>query len=498
MMNDQSPINDPIVLARRFMQTPKALLIGGKWMPAKSGKMIESIDPATEEVIAHIAAGDAADVDAAVAAARLAFETGDWPAATPAKRGALLWRLADLIERNSAELAAIETFDNGAPLAMTNYMMATAAEFLRFFAGQATKLYGQTVEISSPIGEFHAYTRGEPVGVAGLITPWNGPLGTVCIKVGPAIAAGCTCVLKPAELTSLTAIRFGELVIEAGFPPGVINIVTGHGAEAGSAIATHSGIDKISFTGSTAVARTLIDAAKGNFKRLTLELGGKSPLIIDDEAELESAIPGAAMAIFANSGQVCFAGSRLFIHSKIYDNVVAGLADVSKEFTLGNGFDPATRLGPVISRKQQDRVMSYIESGRAAGAEIVTGGQTHSNLGYFVQPTIFANVDRNATIAREEIFGPVLVANRYDDLDEVIKIANDTPYGLGSGVFTRDLSKAHRIAKRLRAGNVWINCYGVMDPSMPFGGFKESGWGRELGSAGVDAFREFKSVFARL
>jgi acyl-CoA reductase-like NAD-dependent aldehyde dehydrogenase len=491
-------IGEPIEQARAFLAKPKKLLINNQWVDATSGETIESRDPATEAVISHIPAGNARDVEAAVAAARAAFESGPWHTMLPKQRAQLLWRLSDMFESRIEEFAALETFDNGAPLALTRHMMQTGIDALRYYAGMATKIYGQTSEISNEMGDFHAYTRAEAVGVVGIITPWNAPLTVVCNKIAPALAAGCTCIVKPAELTSLTTLRFGELILEAGFPAGVVNIVTGLGTVAGAAMGTHLGIDKISFTGSTAVGRRLVEAAAGDFKRLTLELGGKSPLIIMDDADLSLAIPGAAMAIFGNSGQVCFAGSRLYIHDKIYDAVVAGLAQAGSALKLGNGFDPDTHLGPLISGPQRDKVMNYIDLGTREGGEIVVGGQRHGEQGYFVQPTVFANTKPDARIASEEIFGPVLVANRFTNVDDMVTLANATRYGLGSGIFTQHLSTAHGIAKRLRAGNVWINCYGVLDASMPFGGFKESGWGREFGPEGIEPFLEKKAVYARL
>lgn len=487
-----------LTLARDYMAKPKQLLIGGKWMPSLAGETLESLDPATEEILCHIPAGGKEDVDAAVRAARNAFDSGPWALMSSRARGELLWKLADLIADNAEELAALETFDNGSPMAATRYMVKVGVETLRYYAGMATKIYGQSTDISSDFGEFHAYTRAEPVGVVGLITPWNAPLTVVCNKIAPALAAGCTCVIKPPEITSITVLRFGEIVQEAGFPDGVVNIVTGLGTTAGAAIAEHRDIDKISFTGSTAVGRSLVRAAAGNFKRLTLELGGKSPMIIMDDADLDAAIPGAAMAIFANSGQVCFAGSRLYVHKKVYDVVVKGVAEFSKALRLGNGFDGQTHLGPLVSQKQRERVLNYIALGLEEGGNVVTGGKACGDRGYFFEPTVLTNCKTDARVVCEEIFGPVVVAAPFDNIDELVNVANDTPYGLGAGVFTGDISTAHKIAKRLRAGNVWINCYGILDASMPFGGFRESGWGREFGPEGIDAFLEKKAVYAKL
>jgi phenylacetaldehyde dehydrogenase len=484
--------------ARGYAAKPKRMLIDGKWVGALSGETFDSRDPSTEQVISQIPSGDSADVDLAVRSARRAFESGPWPKMSAKERGVLLWRLADLLERHLHELAALETLDFGAPFMFTQHMVHTGIDVLRYYAGMATKIYGITSEISGATAEFHTYTRSEPVGVAGLITPWNASLTVVCNKIGPAIAAGCTCVVKPAELTSLTPLRLGDLILEAGFPPGVINIVTGLGGKAGAAIAAHPGVDKISFTGSTLVGRSLVHASADNFRRLTLELGGKSPLIILDDADLDAAIPAATMAILANSGQVCFAGSRLYVQKKVYDKVIAGMATMAKQMTLGSGFDASTQMGPLVSKGQQDRVLGYIQAGADSGAEIVTGGKRPDRPGYFVAPTIFANAKPDAKIVREEIFGPVVVATPFEDVAEVLRVANDTQYGLGSGIFTRDVSKAHLIAKALRAGNVWINCYGRLDASVPFGGLRQSGWGREFGPEGIQAFLETKAVFASL
>ncbi len=471
------------------------MLIGGKLVESLSGEWIDVENPATGERFSSVPAGSAADVDAAVRAARDSFESKVWRGKKYTDRAEIMWRWSDLILANIDELAQAETLDNGMPLMYAAATVRNAANTIRHFAGMSSKVYGRTMEISSPEAQYHAYTIPEPVGVAALITPWNGPFPTAATKTSGALAAGCSVVLKPAENTSLTSIRLAELALEAGIPEGVFNVVTGLGTAAGAALADHPDVDKISFTGSTAVGKRLIQASAGNLKRLTLELGGKSPVFIFDDADIERIIPIAAMAIFAFSGQVCVAGSRLYIQDKVYDRVVAGIAQIAEGLRLGSGLDPATQLGPLISARQRDTVMGYVESGRIEGAEIVTGGGAIEGPGYFVKPTVFANTDPSMKIVREEIFGPVLVASRFETMDDLAALGNATPYGLGAGIFTRDLSKAHQAAKALRAGNVWINCYGVIDKSMPFGGFKQSGWGREGGPEGFDSFIEHKAVY---
>jgi phenylacetaldehyde dehydrogenase len=386
------------------------------------------------------------------------------------------------------------------PLGLARAIVANAATGLRYAAGYGANIFGKNASdaISGGGLNLHAYTAMEPIGVAGLITPWNGPIGAFLVKITPALAAGCSCVIKPAENTPLGALRLGELALEAGLPAGVLNIVTGFGNSAGEALVRHPDVDTVSFTGSTAVGKRIVELASATLKRVSLELGGKSPCIVFDDADLNVAIPGAAMGIFANSGQLCIAGSRLFVQKKSFDKVVAGVADIARSLKLGSGFDPTTQLGPVVSAKQLERVQRYVESGRKEGAKIVTGGDATAGPGYFVQPTILANVDASAQVAREEIFGPVLVATPVDDIDEIVRQANDTRYGLAAGVFTNDVNKAHLIASRLQAGNVWVNCYGLTHPTLPFGGYKESGWGREFGSDGVESYLEKKSVVVQL
>jgi len=480
-----------------FLAQPRRMLIGEEWVAAISGETIEVENPATGQAIGRIQAGGREDIDAAVAAARASFKSRVWRGLQGEQRAAILWKLADLLDANVDELARLETLDNGMPQSFARAAVGAATNGLRYYGGMCTKLYGRTVNMGADL-EFHAYSVSEPVGVVGLITPWNGPLATLCIKLAPALAAGCSIVVKPAELTSLTALRLGELALEAGIPAGVINIVTGYGHIAGAALCEHMDVDKISFTGSTAVGKSIVTAAAGNLKRLSLELGGKSPVFIFDDADLEEAIPAAAMGIFRNAGQVCFAGSRLYVQPKVHDKVVAGIEAFAKTLVLGDGFEAGTQMGPLISEKQRERVLSYVESGLAQGAELVTGGKTRGDKGWFVEPTLFTGAAPDMRIVQEEIFGPVLSVQRFGDLDDMARLANGTPYGLGSGVYTTDVSKVHKAARLIEAGMVWVNCYGRTDKSLPFGGFKQSGWGRENGPEGIDAFLEKKSVYVKL
>ena len=488
---------------RQFLDRAGSLWINGQWKTAKSGETFEVYNPATGETIARCAAGDKADIDDAVRAARKAFESGPWHKMTPSERGRLLWKLADLVEEHGNELAEIETLDNGKPMAVARAAdVPLAVDLFRYMAGWATKIVGETFPISVPYmpgAEFFSYTAREPIGVAGQIVPWNFPLLMACWKLGPALAAGCTVVLKPAEQTPLSALRLGELIEEAGFPQGVVNIVTGLGETAGASLAAHKDVDKIAFTGSTEVGRLIVAASgKSNLKKVTLELGGKSPNIIFADADLAAAIPGAASAIFFNHGQCCCAGSRLYVHKSVYDEVVEGVSNEAKQIHLGSGFDPSTQMGPLVSQEQLDRVCGYIDAGRKEGAQMVTGGKRHGDQGYFVEPTVFAQTKPAMKIVQEEIFGPVVTAMPFDDPDEVLTQANDTTYGLAAAVWTRDVSKAHRLAKRIKAGTVWINCYNVFDAALPFGGYKESGWGREMGRAAVELYTESKAVTTRL
>ncbi len=478
----------------------RQLLINNEWVNGSGGK-IPSIDPATGKTLATLEEATPADVDVAVAAARAAFESDGWRRMTGAERANLLWRMADLMEANIDELAELETLDQGKPLGVGLYaeIPGAIAQF-RFFAGQCTRLEGSTIPTSinyQPPGKrIHAYTLKQPVGVVGAIVPWNSPIIMAAMKLAPALAAGCCVILKPAEETSLTTLRMGELLVEAGFPPGVVNILTGRGEITGQAMVDHEGIDKIAFTGSTEVGKKILSGAKGNLKRVTLELGGKSPVIILPDANLDSAIPGAANAIFFNGGQVCVAGSRIYAHESVFEQVVEGVSAAADQLQLGHGLDQATQCGPLVSERHRKNVVAYIESGRKDGAAIRTGGSAVGDQGCFVRPTVITDVSAEMAVVREEIFGPVVVCASFSDIDEVIAAANDTDYGLAASVWTEDLGHAHTIAEDVRAGTVWINCHSMFDPSLPIGGFKQSGWGRESGQQAVDNYLEEKTVCA--
>jgi phenylacetaldehyde dehydrogenase len=481
-----------------FLDRPKKLLIGGEWVDSASDTQIPVIDPATENQIATVPDANRADVDRAVIAAREALESGPWPETRPAQREALLWRLSDLIDQNFDELCEMESLDNGKTRFMASIVdVPGARDYFRYMAGWATKIEGSTVDLSAgpPGSRFNAYTRKEPVGVVGQIIPWNFPIAMAAWKLAPALAAGCTCILKPAEQTPLTALRLGELVVEAGFPPGVVNILTGYGETTGAAIVAHPGVDKIAFTGSTEVGKLINKSATDSLKRVSLELGGKSPVIVLPDADVKTAIGGAAQAIFFNAGQVCVAGSRLFVHSKLFDQVVEGVSGAAKAMKLGPGLAEDTQMGPLVSREQQDRVMNFIESGQAQGASVLAGGEAPSDKGYYVQPTVMADIKSDMRIVREEIFGPVLVAQRFDEIDEIAAAANDTPYGLAASIWSNDLSAVNRLVPKIKAGTVWVNCHGMVDPNLPFGGYKQSGIGREHGRTAMDMYTETKSVW---
>ncbi|HEX4306109.1 MAG TPA: aldehyde dehydrogenase family protein [Solirubrobacterales bacterium] len=483
-----------------FAGSDHQMLIGGEWVAAASGRTFETYDPATGKSLGTVARGDSEDVDRAVKTARAAFESGPWPSMTPSERGRLIHRIGDVILEHADELATLETLDNGKPLAVARAAdVPLAADLFHYMSGWTTKNLGSSIVPSVPYmpgAEFHAYTLHEPVGVVGQIIPWNFPLLMAAWKLGPALACGCTVVLKPAEETPLSSLRLAELMLEAGLPDGVLNVVTGFGEEAGASLAAHPDVDKIAFTGSTEVGRLILQGAAGNLKKVSLELGGKSPNVVYADADLETAIPGAADAIFFNHGQCCCAGSRLFAEKSIYDEVVQGVADHAKSIKLGPGSEPDTEMGPLVSQIQLDRVCGLLESGIAEGAETVVGGKRRGDTGYFVEPTVLAGTDPKMRVEAEEIFGPVVTVKPFDGAHELLPAANESEYGLAAGVWTSDLSKAHRTAKRLRAGTVWINCYNVFDATLPFGGYKASGWGREMGAEALELYTEVKSVCA--
>ncbi len=473
------------------------LLINNRWVPAQSGKTFATMNPSTGEDICQIAEADAADVEIAIQAAREAFDHGPWRKAAASHRGRLLTRLADLIEANADELAALESLDNGKPFAVAKAVdVAATAGCFRYFAGWADKIHGKTIPID---GEYFCYTRHEPVGVVGQIIPWNFPMLMLAWKLAPALATGNTVIMKPAEQTPLSALRIGELIVEAGFPAGVVNILPGFGPTAGAAIARHMDVDKVAFTGSTEVGHLIMEAAaKSNLKRVTLELGGKSPNIVFADTNLDEAVEGAHFGLFFNHGQCCCAGSRVFVEEKIYDEFVEKSGARARKRTVGDPFDPKTEQGPQVDAAQFDKVMGYIDSGRSEGAKLVCGGERVGDRGYFIQPTVFADVQDEMKIAKEEIFGPVMSIIPFKSADEVVARANRTEYGLAAAVWTRDIQKAHAIANSVRAGTVWVNCYNVLDPRAPFGGFKQSGIGRELGEYGLQQYTEVKTVTVKL
>lgn len=485
-----------------FLARPQNMLVNGKWVEAASGKLFPTYNPATGEEIARVAEGESEDIHRAVSAARMAFDQGPWRRMTPSDRGKLIWKLADLIEAHTEEFAELECLDNGKTKVVARAAdVPLAVDLFRYMAGWATKIEGNTIPISVPYTpdiRYLAYTLREPVGVVGQIIPWNFPLLMAAWKLGPALAAGCTVVLKPAEQTPLSALFLGGLVCEAGFPNGVVNIVPGYGETAGAALAAHPDVDKVAFTGSTEVGKLIVQAATGNLKKVSLELGGKSPNLVLKDADLEAAIPGVASAIFFNHGQCCCAGSRLYVDRAIFDRVVSGVAEIAKHMKVGPGLDPTTEMGPLVSEEQHRRVLGYLEAGLAEGATAVAGGKRLGERGYFVEPTVLVNTTPTMKVVQEEIFGPVVCAVPFDDVEEVIPQANDSIYGLAAAIWTRENSLAHRIAGELRAGSVWINCYNIFDAALPFGGYKQSGWGREMGHEALELYTEVKAVCSRL
>ncbi|MFC7393173.1 aldehyde dehydrogenase family protein [Scopulibacillus cellulosilyticus] len=478
-----------------FLSGKKRLYINGEFIESASGKTFKTYNPFSGEVLAEVSEAEEADVDKAVKSAKKALEEGPWSKMSAAERSKLIYKLADLIEEHKEELAQLDTLDNGKPInEMRIADIPNTIEQFRYFAGWATKITGQTIPVS---GSYFNYTRHEPVGVVGQIIPWNFPINMVSWKVAPALAAGCTVVLKPAEQTPLSALYFAELVEKASFPKGVVNIVTGYGNTAGDALVKHPEVNKISFTGSTAVGKRIMKEAANTMKRVTLELGGKSPNIVLPDADLSKAVPGVFSGIMANQGEICSAGSRVYIHKKHFDHVVSELVSYAKNVKQGNGLDEDTEMGPLISKQQQERVVDYINKGNDEGARMLTGGG-HTDNGYFVDPTVFVDVSDDMAIAHEEIFGPVVVAMPYENLDEVINRANNSSYGLAAGLWTENVKSAHNMANRLKAGTVWVNCYDAMDPASPFGGYKQSGFGRDMGSYALENYTEVKSVWINL
>lgn len=486
---------------QEFLSRPCSMLIGGEWTASEQGQTMALLNPATATHLVDVPKGTPADIDKAVQQARQAFDHSSWSSMRPREKQNLLLRLADLLERDADILAELECLNNGKSVQMARIVdVQLCIDFFRYMAGWATKITGSTVTPSLPLmpdAHFHGYIAREPVGVVGAIVAWNFPLLLACWKVGPALATGCTVVLKPADETPLSALKLAELVLEAGYPAGVLNVVTGIGAEVGAALSAHPDIDKVTFTGSTPVGKLIGKAAMDSMTRVTLELGGKSPTIVLDDMDPVEAAIGAANAIFFNQGQVCSAGSRLYVQRRQYDRVMAEICDIANGMKLGNGLDPNADMGPLISAKQQARVTGYIEQGRELGAQIACGG-TSEGPGFFVRPTLIADVDQRSPLVQEEIFGPVLVAQPFDDIEDAIRLANDSPYGLGASIWSNNLSQVHRMIPRIKAGSVWVNCHTALDPSLPFGGHKMSGIGREMGEAAIEHYTELKSVLIKV
>ncbi|MEY2926468.1 MAG: hypothetical protein RL367_945 [Pseudomonadota bacterium] len=493
----QHPYSDA---AKSALARKPALFINNEWVESSHGATIAVEDPSSGKEVCRIVDASDRDVDRAVAAARIAFDDGRWTNLPPIVREGIINRLADLLEKHADEFAELEAIDNGKPKTMAAAVdIPGAIGQLRYMAGWATKLGGEIIEpMSMPRGTVHSYVAREPVGVAAQIVPWNFPLLMAALKIAPALAAGCTLILKPAEQTSLTALRLADLIAEAGFPAGVVNIITGNGHTAGDRLVKHPDVDKIAFTGSTEIGKVINKNATDTLKRVTLELGGKSPVIVLPDVNIAEAAPGAAGAIFFNSGQVCVAGSRLYAHRSIFDKLIEGIAETTPFWAPRPSLDPEAHMGPLISEEQFTKVMGYIEAGKRDGASVAIGGDAPTADGYYVNPTVLVNVNPQMSVVREEIFGPVVVAQRYDDLDEVAKEANNTSYGLGAGIWTKDVSAMHKLAAKIKAGTVWGNCHAIIDPALPFGGYKESGIGREQGRQGVEAYTELKTVIIKL
>ncbi|WAM51811.1 aldehyde dehydrogenase family protein [Vreelandella venusta] len=490
-------MTQPSIAIQAWLDKSHALFIGGQWRPATSGQTLDVYNPATAEVISRVPAGDATDIDAAVGAAREAFR--DWRKSRPAQREKLLLDLADALEARADDFALLETLDNGKPITFSRHMdVALAIDFIRYTAGWATKIEGRSMTPSMPFvpedKHIVAYTRREPIGVVGAIIPWNFPLLMATWKIAPALAAGCSIVLKPAEDTPLTALLLAELAEQVGFPAGTLNVVTGLGHTAGAALASHPGINKVAFTGSTPVGKQIGHSAMENLTRTTLELGGKSPVMVLADADVEAAAAGAAQAIFFNQGQVCTAGSRIYVHESIHDAFVTKLAEQAQQLTLAPGCEPTSSLGPLVSSKQQQRVLTYIEQARSDGGTIVTGGGKGNEIGYFVEPTVITGLAQESRCVQEEIFGPVVVVQTFRDLNELVLLANDSPYGLAASIWSNDLAAVNRLVPEIEAGSIWVNGHNLLDACMPFGGFKQSGIGRELGDSLIEHYTEQKSV----